>query len=331
MKYIKYYLVLSLIFVLAACSDVQEEITPPAQMSVHGTGFLSQSSDNFHGKKLTDNSMESCKQCHASNYSGGTSGVSCVNCHPAINVHVDGILLPNSDNFHGRFIAATNWNLSQCAQCHGENYTGGYSSPQCTNCHNKAGGPEACTTCHGDFYKGDNIAPPQATNNAKKTTDPAVGAHQAHLNASILSNQVACTECHIIPSYFEAPGHIDNTQHAEVLFGAFSSSGPSNPSYDFVNNTCRNTYCHGNFEFKKENSEYQFIYTADKITGNNFSPKWNQVDGSQSACGTCHGLPPTGHESYEIRACGICHEGIVDKYGNIIDKSKHINGRIDLF
>ncbi|MDP4196679.1 MAG: hypothetical protein Q8940_16615, partial [Bacteroidota bacterium] len=70
--------------------------------------------------------------------------------------------------------------------------------------------------------------------------------------------------------------------------------------------------------------------------GANFSPKWTQVDGSQAACGTCHGLPPKGHIGYPnnlpVTACGNsgCHSGVVDINGNIIDKNKHINGAINV-
>ena len=59
--------------------------------------------------------------------------------------------------------------------------------------------------------------------------------------------------------------------------------------------SCANTYCHGNI--KNGNSE--------------FAPVWNDVTNTQAACGTCHGQ-------------------VVDANLRIIDKSKHINGRLEI-
>lgn len=333
MKYIKFYFILiaALSLTFFSCSDIQDEITPPEKLSVHGKESMVKTSASFHGKQLVDGKMESCKLCHASNYSGGTAKVSCLDCHAAINVHTAEINNPLSEKFHGKFIANINWDLTKCTQCHGSNYAGGIVSPKCTTCHNQPDGPEACNTCHGDFSNPSKISPPRAINGTTETSNPGVGAHSIHLVESDIAKATQCNECHIIPNKFNSAGHIDNTQRAEVIFGTFSSSGISSPSYNFSDNKCSNTYCHGNFEFKKENSNYQFGYVEDKITGNNFQPVWNKVDGSQGGCGTCHDLPPKGHIESQLKSCGTCHVGVVDKYGKIIDKTKHINGKIDLF
>jgi len=333
MKFIKYYFILiaALSLIFFSCSDVQDEITPPEKFSIHGKDVMVKTSANFHGRQLVDGKLESCKQCHASNYSGGTAKVSCLDCHSAINVHTSEINNPASEKFHGKFIAAINWDLTKCSQCHGSNYAGGIVSPKCTTCHTQASGPEACNTCHGDFANPSKISPPKATNGAIDTKDVRVGAHQQHLADSEIAKATQCNECHIIPAKFNSAGHIDNTPRAEVVFGNLSSSGVGNPSYNFNDNKCSNTYCHGNFEFKKENAQYQFAYIEDKITGNNFQPIWNKVDGTQAECGTCHGLPPKGHIEVDRNSCGVCHVGVVDKYGKIADKTKHINGKIDLF
>lgn len=331
MKYLKFYVILFLGLIAFSCSDIQDEITPPEKISVHGKEVMNKTSANFHGKKLVDGNMESCKQCHASNFSGGTAKVSCLNCHSAINVHSSEINVLTSEKFHGKFIANINWDLTKCSQCHGNNYAGGIVSPSCNTCHKQQNGPEACNTCHGNFENSSIIFPPRATNGAKEVSDFRVGAHQSHLVKSDIATATQCTECHKVPEKFNSDGHIDNTPRAEVIFGSFSSSGVSAPAYNFNDYKCSNTYCHGNFEFKKENSEYQFAYVDDKIMGNNFQPVWNKVDGSQATCGTCHDLPPKGHIEAQLRSCGTCHVGVVDKYGKIIDKTKHINGKIDLF
>ena len=223
MNYKKYYLLITAIlgFALFSCSDVRNDITPPSKVTVHGSEVLVKASPSFHGRQLVDGSMESCKLCHASDLSGGTAGVGCntTNCHPAINVHTAGFKTVGNPAFHGRYIANSNWNMAQCSQCHGSDYTGGVASPSCTKCHTESGGPEACNTCHGDFANASSAAPPQALDNATETTDPGVGAHQAHLNPNDLMTTIECNECHIVPSKFSSAGHIDNTPHAEVTFG----------------------------------------------------------------------------------------------------------------
>ncbi|MCK7524701.1 MAG: hypothetical protein MZV64_47365 [Ignavibacteriales bacterium] len=75
------------------------------------TGVYDISSANYHGKSFINstNKFQDCQQCHASDYSGGITEVSCYSsgCHvsPSINVHEEGILDQQSSAFHGKFIA----------------------------------------------------------------------------------------------------------------------------------------------------------------------------------------------------------------------------------
>ncbi len=290
MKYIKVYLItVSMIAVMfTACSDLQDNITPPqTQVSVvHGSGFITKGSSNFHGNLLK----------------------------------------------------STNWDLKQCQECHAKDYSGGPTKVTCNtpSCHSSVKGPEACNTCHGDFNDPSKIAPPRALDGSTAETSPGVGAHSTHLFEDVLSKRIACKECHVIPTDVFDPGHIDNTPGAEITFGDFAKTGGLNPTFDASTLKCNNTYCHGNFEFLKANSTLSeglknFIYTSDKITGNNFSPVWNKVDETQDACGTCHGLPPTGHRSFALNQCADCHTGVVNDKGEIIDNTRHMNGQIDVY
>ncbi|MDP3684367.1 MAG: hypothetical protein Q8S01_10580, partial [Ignavibacteria bacterium] len=93
-----------------------------------------------------------------------------------------------------------------------------------------------------------------------------------------------------------------------------------------------------NFEFKKADasSVSQNQYTADKMVGNKRSPKWNVIDGSEVKCSSCHGKSdadpsPIGHIPYTIDQCVWCHSTVVDASGTIIDKSRHINGKANVF
>ncbi len=250
---------------------------------------------------------------------------------PELALHKSGIIDPTSPDFHGNIIAGTNWDMKQCQQCHAANYSGGTAEASCYDCHTQPGGPEACNTCHGDFANPVRIAPPRALNKSIETTYPGVGAHTNHLYENNLGKEIICVTCHTFPTSFYAESHISVDNKAEINFGELAIHNGVIPSYSFADNKCSNTYCHGNFVFYRDSSTYAFAYTAPTMEGNNVSPKWNQVDGSQAACGTCHGLPPTGHVPAAINTCVNCHPGVVDNQGNIIDQTKHINGVKNVF
>lgn len=339
------FLSIALIFIFNACNDVKENIATAPDIAIHKKGIMDPKSKDFHGSLVKElkGDLTSCSQCHAGNFTGGTAGVNCINCHPSIEAHKDGILNPASDNFHGKYIASINWNISSCQSCHGVNYAGGKSSPSCKTCHTSDKGPQACNTCHGNFGDANQVAPPKDLSGNSSTTSKGVGAHTTHLSASGLTMTYDCAACHpgdpASDNYFIQ--HI-GAPPADIKFNDFASL-TSTPSYDFKNHTCANVYCHGNFEFSKSASSYAFVYTADKMEGNNYSPLWTKVNGTQAKCGTCHGeldasgklvsAVPKGHIASPITGCVNCHTGIVDNEGNITEagKSKHINGQKNVF
>jgi hypothetical protein len=317
------------VLLLASCTEKKE----PLGISTHPDGWTTQSSSDFHGKVITSKSLslESCQTCHGNSYEGGTSNVSCYSsgCH-FIYPHPEGFANTNSVNSHDKFFAEINWNLMMCQSCHGADYAGmGTLDKNCLSCHNSAGGPEACNTCHGSK---NNAAPPEDLEGNTKTTAQGVGAHQAHVAGTTLSTykQGECYKCHANLTGFDDPAHIDNTPHAELNFGTLSTqNGQLNPIWDNVNGSCADVYCHGGFEFKKGDSQYQWVYTDSVIAGNNPTLYWKYVNTGQALCGSCHGLPPDGH--IEANTCGGCHADVVDDNFNITNKFLHINGQIDVF
>ena len=314
-------------------------VTCHSAINVHKAGILNPSSTEFHGKYQLTNGFTNCQQCHGANFTGGSVSPSCTTCHSTINVHKTGINDPNSPNFHGKFLTNNQWNLSNCSQCHGPTYSGGTQSPTCLTCHNQTGGPEACNTCHGDFGDPTKIAPPKDLNGNSLTTFKGVGAHANHLYNNVIGKTVECETCHTVPQSLNSAGHLDGNLPAEVnLKGLAIINVASNASYNFSNLTCANTYCHGNFEFLKINAGMygsvngQIAYSADKMEGTKRSVIWNKVDGSEAVCGSCHGLPPIGHKDYGgLSTCANCHIGVVNAQGQIIDKTKHINGVKNVF
>jgi predicted CxxxxCH...CXXCH cytochrome family protein len=331
MKYILAVLVpfFSFTIIFFGCSDLQTDIPHPQNVSIHGEGVMTLNHPNFHGNYLKDSDFSKCQQCHAADFNGGTTGISCVNCHSSITVHKSGIVDAQSEDFHGNFIRHNHWDLTDCMSCHGNSFSGGLSSPSCLPCHTAPGGPAACNTCHGSPTDPARPAPPLDLNNNSSTEVKTVGAHSQHLYENTLGNSVPCSSCHKVPQAVNDAGHVDSDLPAEVIFKDLAVAfGASNAVYDTSAATCSNTYCHGNFQFFKDSADAinQFAYTEDKMTGNNQTLLWTKADGSQIQCGSCHGLPPQGHIDVPPTSCYTCHPGVVDENGNIIDKTKHING-----
>jgi predicted CxxxxCH...CXXCH cytochrome family protein len=102
------------------------------------------------------------------------------------------------------------------------------------------------------------------------------------------------------------------------------------PSYNSSTLKCSNTYCHGSWKIRKATSTTPYVYTDSVMAGANFSPSWTG-GASNASCGSCHGLPPTGHVDVALSTCGSCHLGIVGSDGKITDKTKHVNGKVNVF
>lgn len=165
-----------------------------------------------------------------------------------------------------------------------------------------------CTACHGDpnrvLPSGTptvvQAAPPVDRFGSTDTSQRGVGAHQSHLlpGATAISEPVACTECHVLPSP-DSLLHVGPsfTTPATLDWGPLATAGGVEASFDSTAATCAN-YCHG----------------ATLTGGAKTDPVWTQVDGTQARCGTCHGNPPTSgahvqHASpswYGV-SCGVCH------------------------
>jgi hypothetical protein len=263
---------------------------------------------------------------------------------PGIAVHPPGFADTTSPDFHGHAIRTNNWDMRPCRTCHGQTYAGGAVQVSCRTCHTQGAGPENCTTCHG----GVNAAPPEDLSGNRATTVRAVGAHQAHLVGprSISSTPVVCADCHQVPASVYDAGHVDSPLPAEVpLTSGFSRLRTGGitpaPSYDPGTQKCSSTFCHGTWRLPKPpaGSRFEFIYVDSVMEGSRFAPVWTGGD-AQAACGTCHGTMvgaemayvPKGHVVFlGLRACVDCHAGVIDINGNVVDRAKHINGKVNVF
>jgi len=260
----------------------------------------------------------------------------------ALTVHEKGWTDAASGNFHGTAVRNASWDMTQCQSCHGTKYDGGIVDVSCRTCHNLPAGPENCTTCHGSL---SNPAPPRDLNGNTSTSARGVGSHQKHLLGGTISSGVVCSDCHRLPPAAYVQGHLDSPLPAEVTMNSYIALTITNkptttdydaslplfspsPAYDSNTLSCASTYCHGNFK-----------------NGNPaFAPIWNNTTGSETACGTCHGnitkptlaqraLPRTlaeGGTHPDSLSCSTCHIGVVNSSLVIIDKTKHINGKLTI-
>jgi predicted CxxxxCH...CXXCH cytochrome family protein len=329
------------------CAELKDGLPPPVEAGaqVHLPSWVDATSANFHGSAANQD-MKTCLKCHGSDFNGGSSKVSCIACHnqAGANIHGRGWETPSSPNFHGKYIASKSWDMRPCQPCHGTSYTGGSTPVPCTTCHTQVGGPENCATCHGTA----NPAPPRDLSGNTVKTARGVGAHQIHYIGSSLAGAMYCNDCHVVPGPTYAPGHIDNSPNAEVLINSpiarvetnkpgtpnYSPSLPRfspSPVYDAATLKCSSTYCHGNF----------------KNGNTTFAPVWNDATGSQMACGTCHGdvsrptalersLPKTAarggtHPTLpQGWTCANCHGEVVNSSTQIINPTKHMNGKLNI-
>jgi len=160
--------------------------------------------------------------------------------------------------------------------------------------------------CHGADVSN---APPKSISGATDTTSTAVGAHQAHLVASpAWHHRVDCADCHVVPDRVDAPGHMDGDNIAEVIFSARAGGAASS-----WNGTTCAAACHGKAAWG----------------GSNPTPTWTRVDGTQSACGSCHGAPPPPPHPTGSN-CAACHPTMEESSLTFRDPDSHINGVVDV-
>ena len=169
----------------------------------------------------------------------------------------------------------------------------------------------SCTACHGDL----NPAPPRDLDGERLTSFPGVGAHQPHVLGTERSRKVPCAECHRVPSHVLAPGHLDSARPAEVVFSGAAVADSALASYS--QGSCQNTACHG-----------ALWNSGNPSGGTHTEPSWTKVDGTEAACGACHGLPPPPPHPYGKLnpVCSACHEDIAPDNLTFVRPDLHADG-----
>ncbi|APR75401.1 Cytochrome c family protein [Minicystis rosea] len=158
----------------------------------------------------------------------------------------------------------------------------------------------ACDACHGHGPAG---APPVALDGSSDPTTRGAGAHRRHLDETLgdrIGRVVPCARCHPIPASVTAPGHLDTSAPADVIFAGGGT-------YDPAAGSCV-VGCHW-----------------DRDPG----PAWTDASGAARACDACHGFPPvlmrdgTPHTTSApaLTACVACH---------VYTSTTHVDGHVDL-
>lgn len=212
---------------------------------------------------------------------------------------------------HGLPPALPHAQVPQCAACHHViDRDGVFLEPQrhCNGAVETTFEP-VCGDCHGSKA---NAAPAPDLDGRSDTARPSVGAHASHLAHSTWRADIECNECHVVPvSVYEA-GHFDTPRPAEITWGPLARAHGASPVYE--GGRCASVYCHGGTP----------LTTGGTLT----EPVWTRVDGTQAACGACHGSPPPLPHAPRSD-CWTCHPTIAAD-GEIASPERHVDGAIDV-
>jgi predicted CxxxxCH...CXXCH cytochrome family protein len=294
-----------------------------------------------------DSALGSAHAAHVEPSTTNASGLPCSTCHPApgTNVigglHGDGAVEVIFDAARVSPEASYDPVNKACAvSCH--DLSGSNPKPKwldttpttCNSCHASPPAnhfPGACSSCHaeanatgtaltggplhmnGKFDLGNGNGTCGACHGTGSDPWPTTSAHPRHESPSI-TEPIACASCHVVPATVLAPGHLD--QPIRVAFSGLAVARGAQATWN--GSSCTNVACHG-------------ANLADPAA----IPVWNDPTMAASACGACHGIPPSEHTTSTSCERSTCHgtEVTRDTAGvpsiTSMGLSIHINGVID--
>ena len=119
-------------------------LLPASCHDCHGTGgathplgsaWLDRKSGTFHGIPAKQD-ISQCAACHGNDYKGGSSGVSCAQCH----FGPSGSKGPSGWTHHTTSHKRLGSSMTVCNQCHSLDRTYGNGPSSCHDCHGDGGG-----------------------------------------------------------------------------------------------------------------------------------------------------------------------------------------------
>ncbi len=174
---------------MTGCSERKEDkpLTAPV-VSVHDAGFADPGSSRFHAVFLKGNNydLKLCQSCHGADYSGGTTGQTCLTCHNKPNGP------ENCTTCHGSVNAAPPKDLSgnitptfRGVGAHQVHLSGG-----------TIGADVACSTCHSVPSVITSAGHIDGTPNAEIRFDTSSSVYRSGVSYSATNVSCTNTYCH---------------------------------------------------------------------------------------------------------------------------------------
>ncbi len=303
---------------------------PAFRGTTHAPGIVDPRSPAWHGKLLRDQ--------HWAPMLDGNDANACGRCHEGSASRPPGITTPAPGATACTTCHDQDKGVLACDTCHGDK--GRFSPPRdpCffpvdatqVTAHLQPSAMQAnlvCSTCHpvpgaevigglhgnGTVDLGDGSGRCGACHGTGDDPWPRTGAHPSHKSPK-LSLAIACAECHAVPSTIVAPGHLNGVVEIAFSGRAIARDAPAT----WNGTTCSSVACHG-----------AKLTDAPAVT-----PSWNDTSHAASACGACHGLPPTQHTAATSCDRSTCHsEEVVRTFTSLAisegGKTLHVNGTLD--
>jgi len=334
---------LMILFAAAACNQ-RTELTPTNTISPNGGSSPSDvfphtadfKTSTAHGAHFFSN-QETCKSCHGVDLQGGTSGVSCKNCHS----------FPHTEEFKTTALHGTQFleKEQSCKSCHGPDLMGGGAKVSCTTCHQYPH-PKgwALPENHGQAFRKRKENPMKVDClgcHASEATPPVgqppkiIQCSQCHSSfphsdefkktfmhgAAFLNNRKECSTCHTRKAadgtstetckkchdYPHGPDWMLNQNHSGTFLRA--KFGPEDPNNK---NKLACEHCHGkdselSKRHPKEFIECQSCHLIFPHSDDFMFEHASIAKEGPQACLSCHARIKELVPDYE--SCSTCHEG----------------------
>jgi predicted CxxxxCH...CXXCH cytochrome family protein len=303
---------------------------PAFRGTVHAAGIVDPRSEAWHGKLLRDQ--------HWAPMLDGDDANACGRCHDGSVARPANVTTPAPGATACTTCHKDDKGVLACGTCHGMGDRAYPPRDPCFfpadaalgNAHVKPASADVklvCSTCHpapgeeviggthgnGTVELGDGSGKCGACHGAGDDPWPSTGAHPSHKSPA-LTLAVACTDCHAVPAAIVAPGHMNGVVEIALTGRAIARDAPA--AWD--GHSCSSVACHG-----------AKLNDAPAIT-----PSWTDTSHAASACGACHGIPPTQHTASTSCERSTCHsDEILRTFTSWTisesGKALHINGAID--
>jgi hypothetical protein len=293
-------------FLQNGCTSPVEDGLPGSESDTstyHSAGWQN---NPLHGAEYQTN-PQNCRACHGEDLEGGTSGISCGDCHHS-----------GWSGTHGQAFAE---NPSNCGGCHGADLKGGLAGVSCASCHHSgwtgthgqafAESPHSCKGCHGQDLTGalSGISCADCHHSGWSGThaqafaeDPnnCKGCHGQNLRGAL--SGVSCISCHHSnPTTYQHGGTARHIvpENCDGCHGADLTGGHTSTS-------CKSSSCHPNRDKCAPCHKTLQSHPIHTVS-NNRGP-------TPLACEDCHTVDPfnyavlaDGNNFANSTNCDACH------------------------